>query len=76
MHPEKKTIYCLVITVWLSGKESACQSGDASLIPGLERLPGEGNENPLQILALSGKSYGQRNLGGYRPWGHKESDTT
>ena len=26
------------------------------------------------ILAM--KSHGQRNLAGYRQWGHKESDTT
>ena len=25
---------------------------------------------------LAGKSYGRRNLVGYSPWGHKESDTT
>ena len=25
---------------------------------------------------LHGKCYGQRSLAGYRPWGHKESDTT
>ena len=27
-------------------------------------------------LFLSGKSHGQRNLVGYSPWGHKESDRT
>ena len=26
--------------------------------------------------SLPGKSFGQRNLVGYSPWGHKESDTT
>ena len=25
---------------------------------------------------LPGKSHGERSLAGYRPWGHKESDTT
>ena len=25
---------------------------------------------------LPGKSHGKRSLVGYRPWGHKESDTT
>ena len=25
---------------------------------------------------LSGESHGQRSLGGYSPWGHKESDRT
>ena len=37
---------------WLSGKESACQAGDAGLIPGLGRAPGEGNGNPLQYSCL------------------------
>ena len=37
---------------WLSGKESACQAGDAGLIPGLGRSPGEGNGNPLQYSCL------------------------
>ena len=27
-------------------------------------------------VLLPGKSHGQRNLVGYSPWGHKESDTT
>ena len=35
---------------WLSGKESACQSGDLSLIPGLGSTPGEGIGYPLQYL--------------------------
>ena len=29
-------------------KESACQAGDAGLIPGSGRSPGKGNGNPLQ----------------------------
>ena len=31
-----------------AGKESACNVGDLSLIPGLGRSPGEGNSYPLQ----------------------------
>ena len=27
-------------------------------------------------VLLPGKSHGQRSLGGYSPWGRKESDTT
>ena len=30
------------------GKESACSTGDLGLIPGLERSPEEGHDNPLQ----------------------------
>ena len=37
---------------WLSGKESACNVGDASLIPGLGRSPGEGNGTPVQYSCL------------------------
>jgi len=37
------------------GKESACNAGDigdANLIPGLVRSPGEGHGNPLQYSYL------------------------
>ena len=39
-----------------------------------KRFPGEGNGNPP--IFLSGESHGQRSLGGYSPWGHKELDMT
>ena len=45
------------------------------LIPGLGRSTGKGNDNPLQHSCL-GKSYGQRSLVGYSPWGLKELDMT
>ena len=34
------------------GKESVCQTGDTSSIPGLGKSPGEGNGNPLQYSCL------------------------
>ena len=34
------------------GKESACNAGDPSSIPGSGRLTGEGNRNPLQYSGL------------------------
>ena len=37
---------------WLSGKESTCQAGEASLIPGSERSAGGGHGNPLQYSCL------------------------
>ena len=37
---------------WLSGKESTYNAGDAGLIPGLGRSPGEGNGNSLQYSCL------------------------
>ena len=33
-------------------KESTCNEGDLSLIPGLEKYPGEGNGYPLQYSSL------------------------
>ena len=38
-----------------------------------EDPPGVGNGNPLQYSYLE-SSCGQKSLGGYSPWGHKESD--
>ena len=37
---------------WFSSRESACNAGDAGLIPGLRRSPGAGNDNPLQYSCL------------------------
>ena len=37
---------------WLSGKESACNAGDAVSIAGLGRSPGEGNGYPVQYSWL------------------------
>ena len=48
---------------------------DTGSIPESGRSPEEGNGNSLPVL-LPGKSHGQRSLGGYSPWGHKESDMT
>ena len=63
-----------------SGKEFACQAGDArevSLISGLGRSPGVGNGNALSPtpVFLPGKFHGQRSITGYSPWGHKDLDT-
>ena len=48
---------------------------DSGLFPGLGRIPGGGHGHPLQYSCLE-NPHGQRNLGGYSPWGHKESDMT
>ena len=45
-----------------SGKESACDAGDArdaDLIPGLGRSPGGGNGNPLQYFCLENPMDGE-----------------
>ena len=50
----------------LSGKESACNAGDAVSIPASERPPGEGNWLPTPVF-LPGKSHAPRSLVGYSP---------
>ena len=57
------------------GKESARKVGGSGLIPGWGTSPEGGHGNPLQSSCVE-KSHGQRSLGGYSPWGCKESDTT
>ena len=37
---------------WISGKDSACNAGDAVSTPGMGRSPGGGNGNPLQNSCL------------------------
>ena len=55
-------------------KDSACNAGHASLIPGLGRSLGEGNGHPLQYSCLENSM--DRILAGYCLWGCKEVDTT
>ena len=60
---------------WLSGKESACNAGDSSSVPGLGGSPGGGNGNPHHYSCLENPM----DRGAW--WviihgGHKESDTT
>ena len=57
------------------GKASACNAGDLSLIPGLQRSPGEGNGNLLQYSCL-GNPKDREVWRGYSLWGRKESDMT
>ena len=55
--------------MWASGKASAGDARDASLIPGSGRCPGGRNGNPIQYSCPE-KFHGQRSLTGYSPWGH------
>ena len=48
---------------------------DSGSIPGFERSPGGGRDNPLQYSCLE-KPHGHRSLAGYSPWDCKELDTT
>ena len=53
-------------------KNLPANAGDPGSVPGWGKSPGGGNGNPHQYSCL-GKSYGQRSLAGYSPWGWKES---
>ena len=53
------------------GKESACDAGDADLIPGLGGFPWRREWQPTLVEFL-----GQRSLAGYSPWGCQELDLT
>ena len=57
-----------------NGKESACNAGDQSSIPGLGSSSGEGNGNPLQYSCLENP----RDRGAWWAaiYGVSESDTT
>ena len=57
------------------GKESTCNAEDLGSIRRLGRSPGEGNGNPFQYSCLE-NPHGKRSLGGYSPWGQKESGMT
>ena len=57
------------------GKKSACNVGNLGSIPGLERPPGGGHDNPLEYSCLE-NPHGQRSLVVYSPWGCRELDMT
>ena len=65
----------LVISVkglpwWIRGKESACQYRRPGFNPWIRKIPWRRKWQPTPAL-LPGKSYGQRNLAGYRLEGLK-----
>ena len=55
---ETELIGCVYMCIYIgasqafSGRESACQAGDMSLIPGSGRSPGGGHGNSLQYPCL------------------------
>ena len=58
---------------WLNGKNPPANTGDAGeagLVPGLRRSPGEGDLPPRPVF-LPGKSHGQNSLVSYSPKDHK-----
>ena len=58
---------------WLSGKESAFNTGDSGSVPGLRRSCGGGHGNPLQHCCLENTT-DRGAFAGYSPWGCKELD--
>ena len=56
------------------GKESAYNEGDLGSIPGSERFPGGGHDNPRQYSCLE-NPHGQRSLVGYTVHGITKSQT-
>ena len=58
-----------VLSKWLSGKESTCNTGDMGSILGREDLLEK--EMATYCIFLPGKSHGQRNLEGYSLCGLK-----
>ena len=65
----------MVILVVMNFPASAGNARSEGLFPRLGRCPGVGNGNPTLIFLL-GESHGQRNLEGYSPWRHTESDSS
>ena len=51
-------------------KNPPANVGDMGLIPGLGRIPGEGNGNPRQYSCMGNPR--QRSQAGYGPGGHNE----
>ena len=47
-----QTCLCMGFPGGSDSKESACNTGDTGLIPGLGRSPGGGNGNPLHYSCL------------------------
>ena len=60
---------------WLIGKEPTCQFSRCRFDPWIGKIPWRRKWQSSPVY-LPGKSYGQRSLVGYSPWGHKELDTT
>ena len=59
----------------IGGKESICQCKRLRFNPWVRKITWWRKWQPTLVF-LPGESLGQRNLEGYRPWGHKELDTT
>ena len=68
-------MYATGLPRWLTGKESACQAGDAGCDAWIGKIPRRRKWQPTQVF-LPGESHRQRSLVGYRTWGRKEVEAT
>ena len=71
-------MHALELPRWLSGEESSGQykiCSSCGFEPWVRKIPWRRTWQPTPVF-LPGKSYGQKNLSGYSPWGHKDSDTS
>ena len=69
---------CLGFLKWPSGKEPTCQCRRPKRFgfsPLVGKIPWRMAQKPTPVF-LPEESHRQRNLVGYSPWGHTESDTT
>ena len=58
------------------GKESTCNEGDLSSIPGLGKFLGGGHGNSLPYSCLENPWIEERQVDAKSPWGRKELDVT
>jgi len=65
-----KLVFMWGLLWWLNGKESAFQCRRHGFYPWVGKIPWRRKWQPLPLF-LPGKSYEQRSLAGYSPWGHK-----
>ena len=77
-HTHTHTRGCFVVIgfpEWCSGKESAHQYRRCRFNPWVRKIPWSRKWQPNPVF-LTQKFHGQRSLAVYRPWEHKELDTT
>ena len=60
---------------WLKWQRIRLQCKRPRFDPWVRKIPWRREWLPTPVI-LPGESHGQRSLGGYSPWGHKESDVT
>ena len=66
------SVLCDDLDMWDGGGREVQEGG---IYVRIELIPSSRKWQPTPVF-LPGKFHGQRNLAGYNPWAHKESDTT